>query len=74
VNLLGKIVYLAVPMNAPHGFGQELVRYQTVQVDGFNVFYREAGPTNGPVILLLHPIEGIPSEPYCTQRNYNDGG
>lgn len=32
--------------------------YQTVQVDGLSVFYREAGPKNGPTILLLH---GLPS-------------
>ena len=30
------------------------VRYQTVDVDGFNIFYREAGPSDGPKLLLLH--------------------
>jgi pimeloyl-ACP methyl ester carboxylesterase len=25
-----------------------------VQADGVQVFYREAGPANAPVILLLH--------------------
>ena len=25
-----------------------------VEADGVTVFYREAGPPNGPVILLLH--------------------
>ncbi len=30
------------------------VRYQSVKVDGLDVFYREAGPKDGPVILLLH--------------------
>jgi len=34
------------------------VRFQTVAVDGFNVFYREAGPRDAPAILLLH---GFPS-------------
>jgi pimeloyl-ACP methyl ester carboxylesterase len=34
------------------------VRYQSVQVDGVKVFYREAGPADGPVLLLLH---GFPS-------------
>lgn len=34
------------------------VSYRTVQIDGTRVFYREAGPENGPVILLLH---GFPS-------------
>lgn len=28
--------------------------YRTVDVDGINVFYREAGPINAPAILLLH--------------------
>jgi len=27
-------------------------------VNGLNIFYREAGPANGPVILLLH---GVPT-------------
>jgi hypothetical protein len=28
--------------------------YRTAQVDGLNIFYREAGPKDAPVILLLH--------------------
>jgi len=28
--------------------------YRTVEVDGLNIFYREAGPKDAPVILLLH--------------------
>src|SRR5262245_29912418 len=34
------------------------VTYKTVSVKGVNIFYREAGPTNAPAILLLH---GFPS-------------
>ena len=34
------------------------VTYRAVQVDGLSIFYREAGPTNAPTILLLH---GFPS-------------
>ena len=30
------------------------VRYQTAKVDGVDVFYRDAGPKNAPVLLLLH--------------------
>ncbi|MBJ6759144.1 alpha/beta fold hydrolase [Myxococcaceae bacterium JPH2] len=30
------------------------VRYRTVSIDGVEVFYREAGPKNAPVLLLLH--------------------
>ena len=28
--------------------------YRTAQVDGLNIFYREAGPEDAPVIVLLH--------------------
>src|SRR4051812_778126 len=28
--------------------------YQTVEVDGIDIFYRDAGPTDAPVLLLLH--------------------
>ena len=34
------------------------VRCRTADVDGFKVFYREAGPANAPNLLLLH---GFPS-------------
>jgi pimeloyl-ACP methyl ester carboxylesterase len=34
------------------------VEYKTVLVDGVNIFYRDAGPKDEPVILLLH---GFPS-------------
>ena len=33
-------------------------RYRTADVDGFKVFYREAGPSGAPKLLLLH---GFPS-------------
>ncbi|WP_127502332.1 alpha/beta fold hydrolase [Actinoplanes solisilvae] len=35
-----------------------MTRYRTVTVDGNEVFYREAGPSDAPVLLLLH---GFPS-------------
>jgi pimeloyl-ACP methyl ester carboxylesterase len=34
------------------------VNFQKVDVDGFKIFYREAGPKDAPVLLLLH---GFPS-------------
>lgn len=30
------------------------IHYRTVSIDGIDVFYREAGPQDAPVILLLH--------------------
>jgi pimeloyl-ACP methyl ester carboxylesterase len=32
--------------------------YRTVKIDGLSIFYREAGPKDAPVLLLLH---GLPS-------------
>src|SRR5580704_9272554 len=32
--------------------------YRTVLTDGLSIFYREAGPKDAPVLLLLH---GLPS-------------
>jgi len=34
------------------------VTYQSIRVDNLDIFYRESGPKDGPVILLLH---GLPS-------------
>jgi pimeloyl-ACP methyl ester carboxylesterase len=34
------------------------VSYRTIKVDGLSIFYREAGPRDAPVLLLLH---GLPS-------------
>jgi pimeloyl-ACP methyl ester carboxylesterase len=34
------------------------IKYRTADVDGFNIFYREAGAPNAPKLLLLH---GFPS-------------
>jgi pimeloyl-ACP methyl ester carboxylesterase len=37
------------------------VRYKTIAIEGLNVFYREAGPANAPVVLLLH---GFPTSSF----------
>lgn len=34
------------------------VHHRTVEIDGIDVFYREAGPSNAPTVVLLH---GFPS-------------
>jgi pimeloyl-ACP methyl ester carboxylesterase len=43
------------PSAAPH---ETVVESRTARVDGVDVFYREAGPRDAPVVLLLH---GFPS-------------
>ena len=37
---------------------EQQVSYRTIKVSGLSVFYREAGPKDAPVVLLLH---GLPS-------------
>jgi pimeloyl-ACP methyl ester carboxylesterase len=46
--------------NAPQGLAssRRSISYHTVGIQGLNIFYREAGPANGPTVLLLH---GFPS-------------
>jgi len=34
--------------------GTALTQHKTIQVDGLDIFYREAGPKDAPTILLLH--------------------
>jgi pimeloyl-ACP methyl ester carboxylesterase len=34
------------------------ISYHTVEIDGLTIFYREAGPANAPIVLMLH---GFPS-------------
>jgi pimeloyl-ACP methyl ester carboxylesterase len=61
--VLGIFISLA-PFSLPaHGQRKEHdvkhpTRYRTIQVDGLSIFYRESGPSDAPVILLLH---GLPS-------------
>jgi pimeloyl-ACP methyl ester carboxylesterase len=31
-----------------------ITHYRTTKIDGTDIFYREAGPADGPVVLLLH--------------------
>lgn len=38
----------------PPGSDSTGIRYNTITVDGVRLFYREAGPKDGPAILLLH--------------------
>ncbi|MGN8250444.1 alpha/beta fold hydrolase [Pseudomonas sp. SMV7] len=48
-------LYLALVSTAVYsGAPSEQVSYRTLQVSGFEVFYREAGPHDAPTVLLLH--------------------
>ena len=44
-------------------------RYSKASVDGLNVFYREAGPVDAPVVLLLH---GFPSAGHMFRKSDPD--
>jgi pimeloyl-ACP methyl ester carboxylesterase len=44
--------------NKPRSWSMTDMSYRRVDVDGVEVFYREAGPRDAPVLLLLH---GFPS-------------
>jgi pimeloyl-ACP methyl ester carboxylesterase len=46
------------PVIATAAHNTATVTYKTVSVQGLNIFYREAGPSKAPAILLLH---GFPS-------------
>ncbi|SEW23449.1 alpha/beta fold hydrolase [Chitinophaga arvensicola] len=45
------------------------VSYKTVTIDHLNIFYREAGPADAPVILLLH---GFPSTSHMYRELIHD--
>lgn len=42
------------PVNINAADTSQAVHYRTIKIDGVNIFYREAGPKDGPVILLMH--------------------
>ena len=50
------LIGVVLIMNIANALGE--VSYRTVRVDDLDIFYREAGPKDGPVILLLY---GLPS-------------
>lgn len=56
LGLFALTVQLAMPSEAwaSEGRTDSRITYRTTEIDGLQVFYREAGPTNAPVLLLLH--------------------
>jgi pimeloyl-ACP methyl ester carboxylesterase len=51
--------------SAAHMKAPPVVHYHTVKIDGVDVFYREAGPSDAPVVLLLH---GFPTSSHMFRR------
>ncbi|MEO0479411.1 MAG: alpha/beta hydrolase [Planctomycetota bacterium] len=47
------------------------VTYDTVEVDGVEIFYREAGPADAPTVLLLH---GYPTSSHMFRQLMRDLG
>lgn len=52
---------IALLVTAPHAAARADVHYRSVKIDGINVFYREAGQADAPVMLLLH---GFPASSF----------
>ena len=50
------LIGVILTVNIANALGE--VAYRTVRVGDLDIFYREAGPKDGPTILLLH---GLPS-------------
>jgi pimeloyl-ACP methyl ester carboxylesterase len=55
-------IFIALALSQLSARGDDLVKhptvYRTANVDGLSIFYREAGPSDAPTLLLLH---GFPS-------------
>lgn len=45
---------VAAPVTTIAQVAPATVHYRTATIDGVKMFYREAGPADGPVVLLLH--------------------
>lgn len=53
---------VALAAKPPAGVDQDrVVHYRTAKVEGIDLFYREAGPADAPVVVLLH---GFPTSSY----------
>jgi pimeloyl-ACP methyl ester carboxylesterase len=51
----GWLIAAMFALAATHATAAEpAIRYQTVEIDGLDIFYREAGPKDAPTVLLLH--------------------
>jgi pimeloyl-ACP methyl ester carboxylesterase len=58
----GQIVCAQQPVPAPISIiSEQAVHYRTIKINTVNIFYREAGPKDAPVILLMH---GFPASSF----------
>ena len=63
--LTAPLTALATPIAAKeNNHRAPVIRYRTQQLGNVEVFYREAGPVDAPVILLLH---GFPSASHMSR-------
>ena len=46
--------HFALTIKKTYVMKNDAVHYHTIKVQGLNIFYREAGPKDAPVILLMH--------------------
>ena len=53
-SLLIVIAFIQAPAQAESTSSYVDVKYKTVEIDGLDIFYREAGNPDNPTILLLH--------------------
>ncbi len=47
-------VTLLLAVLAPTALAGNMTKHKTIDIDGLEIFYREAGPQDAPTILLLH--------------------
>lgn len=59
------VVELPTPMPSPREARPPVTYHRTAQIEGTGIFYREAGPTDAPVVLLLH---GFPTSSHMFRQ------
>ena len=70
--LLSTMALVSGCMSTPHPERQPAqVAHETITIDGVDVFYREAGPSDAPTILLLH---GYPTSSHMFREVMRDLG
>jgi len=70
-NVRSLFIVLAVALNAPFGAAQDVatINYRTIEVEGVEIFYREAGDPTAPTLLLLH---GFPTSSHMFRNLIGD--